>query len=277
MVKRIIRRLPALLLVYVLLTGIGFLSYPTVSDWMLKYSAKAEIVNYNETVRQEESDTLHAMMEEAIRYNERLSGLEKGEASIADYNDLLALTDAIGYLEIPKLGVFLPIYHGIEDEVLQRGIGHLPDTSLPVGGISSHCVLSGHSGLPAARLLTDLDQMTQGDVFYLHVLDEILAYEVDQIKTVLPDETSDIRIFPEEDYVTLLTCTPYGINTHRLLVRGTRVPYVPGQITVEMPEKNALSPETVFLILKAAAGGLLLLITLLILLTPSRKKKNSGA
>lgn len=273
MVKRIIRRLPTLVLVYVLLAGIGFLSYPTVSDWLLKYTAKTEIDDYKEAVMQQEKETLHAMMEEAIRYNERLGGLRSGETSIADYDDLLALTDAIGYLEIPKLGVYLPVYHGIEDEILQRGIGHLPETSLPVGGPSSHCVLSGHSGLPAARLLTDLDQMKKGDTFYMHVLDEILAYEVDQIKTVLPDETDDIRIFPDEDYMTLLTCTPYGVNTHRLLVRGTRVPYVSGQLTVEMPDKNRIAPETLFLILKYTAGGLLLLITLLILLVPPRRKK----
>ena len=275
MVKRIIRRLPTLFLFYVLLTGIGFLAYPTISDWLLKYTAKTEIVNYKEAVKQQEKETIHAMMEEAVRYNERLGGLRSGETSIADYNDLLALTDAIGYLEIPKLGVYLPVYHGIDDEILQRGIGHLPETSLPVGGPSSHCVLSGHSGLPAARLLTDLDQMAKGDIFYIHVLDEVLAYEVDQIKTVLPNETGDIRIFPDEDYLTLLTCTPYGVNTHRLLVRGARVPYVPGQLTVEMPEKNRISPETLYLILECAAAGLLLLLTLLILLMPPRGKKKA--
>ena len=131
----------------------------------------------------------------------------------------------MGYLEIPSIEVYLPIYHGTSEGVLQSGIGHLGNTSLPIGGENTHAVLSGHTGLPNARLLTVLDKLQEGDQFYIHVLDEILAYEVDQIKVVEPDDISDIFIEEGEDYVTLVTCTPYGINSHRLLVRGTRVPY----------------------------------------------------
>lgn len=164
---------------------------------------------------------------------------ETGLPSLADYDKMLAVTDAIGYLEIPKLDIYLPIYHGLEEKVLSKGIGHMPDSSLPVGGSSTHCVLSGHSGLPAAKLLTDLDQMETGDIFVLHVLDEVLTYEVDQISVVLPDDFSLLQIEKGEDYVTLLTCTPYGINSHRLLVRGSRTEESSLQMSLTAPE-----PET---------------------------------
>ncbi|MBQ7370463.1 MAG: class C sortase [Blautia sp.] len=274
--KRVISRLPYLIGLLLLLTGLGFIAYPTVSDWMFRYSAKAEIVNYDQKIQSADGTQLEKVRQEAIRYNAQLSGegtdTEDGPA-VVSYNDLLAVTEAIGYLEIPKLGLYLPIFHGIEDEILKRGIGHLPETSLPVGGTSTHCVLSGHSGLPAAKLLTDLDQVGEGDVFNLHVLDETLAYEVDQIKVVLPTETDDIRIVPGEDYVTLLTCTPYGVNTHRLLVRGTRVPYVPTDITIQTSDNGMIPPQRLFLYLGAAAVMILLLLILIILFAPSGRKK----
>lgn len=273
--KRVIGRLPYLIGFLMLAAGLGFLSYPTVSDWMFQYSAKAEITGYVRTIQDEDAAQLEKARREAVRYNARLSGEDTDgqEPAVVSYNDLLAVTEAIGYLEIPKLGLYLPIYHGIEDEILKRGIGHLPETSLPVGGSSTHCVLSGHSGLPAARLLTDLDQVEEGDVFYLHVLEDTLAYEVDQIKIVLPNETDDIRIVPGEDYVTLLTCTPYGVNTHRLLVRGTRIPYTPTEITIQTSDPDRIPPQTLFLILKAGGTAVMLLAVLLILFAPAGRKK----
>lgn len=255
------------------------MGYPVASDWLSKYTAKVEIADYNAVVEKEDTTRLDAMLKEAKEYNTALSE-GKGKTSVASYDDLLAVTDAIGYLEIPMLGVYMPIYHGISDEVLQKGIGHMPETSLPVGGESTHSVLSGHTGLPAAKILTDLDQMKNGDKFYIHVLNQILAYEVDQIKVVLPEETDDIRIVKGEDYVTLLTCTPYGINSHRLLVRGKRTEYVPEKISVQAPDKTGAKEmiplKTIVLYAGIAAGAVILILILLILFVPGRKKKGGN-
>ena len=193
--------------------------------------------------------------------------------SLADYNDLLAVTDAIGYLEIPKLDVYLPIYHGTGEETLEHGVGHMENSSLPVGGASTHCVLSGHSGLPSGKLLTGLDRMEEGDLFRLHVLDETLAYRVDQLLTVLPDETDAIQIEEGKDYVTLLTCVPYGVNSHRLLVRGVRTEDTPSQqMSLQAKEQEAvkkpggLSADTLRILAVAGAVLAALLILLILLL-----------
>ncbi|MDO4323375.1 MAG: class C sortase [Lachnospiraceae bacterium] len=269
-------RLPLLFIFLVLLTGVGAMGYPLVSDWFSVYTAKVEIADYDAAVEEEDVSALEEMLKEAEEYNKALSE-GGGKTSVASYDDLLAVTDAIGYLEIPKLGVYMPIYHGTSDEVLQKGIGHMEDTSLPVGGASTHSVLSGHTGLPAAKILTDLDQMEEGDRFYIHVLNRVLAYEVDQIKVVLPEETEDIQIVKGEDYVTLLTCTPYGINSHRLLVRGKRTEYVPEKVSVKPPAKTEpkkmLPLETILLCTGIAAGAAILLIIFLILFAPGRKSK----
>ncbi len=252
------------------------MGYPLASDWLSRYTASVEIADYNAVVEKEDTSKLEAMLKEAQEYNTALSE-GKVKTSVASYDDLLAVTDAIGYLEIPMLGVYMPIYHGISDEVLQKGIGHMPETSLPVGGESTHSVLSGHTGLPAAKILTDLDQMEAGDKFYIHVLNQILAYEVDQIKVVLPEETDDIRIVKGEDYVTLLTCTPYGINSHRLLVRGKRTEYVPEKVSVQAPaegiSKEMIPVRTIVICAGAAASAVVLILILLILFAPGRKKK----
>lgn len=273
--KRNMKNRLFLLLCYLMLSaGIAFFAYPSVSNWVCEYTAKAEIQDYNEAVQSQEPGNRENMLEAASGYNEALSG-EAAAVSEASYGDLLAVTDAIAYLEIPKLDVYLPVYHGVDDKVLQKGIGHLPETSLPVGGVSTHCVLSGHSGLPAARLLTDLDRMKKGDLFYIHVMDEILAYEVDQIKTVLPEENKDIQIVEGEDYVTLVTCVPYGINSHRLLVRGKRTEYTAGQMLMadsDQPEEKFL-PEKYIRCGAAAVGAVWIGIMLLILFLPERKKK----
>lgn len=172
-------------------------------------------------------------LEKAEEYNDDLTEsvellndpfMQSDSLDNTDYDDLLNATaeGVMAYLEIPAIDVLLPIYHGVDNGELSKGIGHLPETSLPVGGESTHSVLAGHSGMSNARLLTDLPKLKEGDVFYIHVYGRTLTYTVDQIKTVLPTDTSDLTITPGEDYVTLVTCTPYGVNTHRLLVRGTR-------------------------------------------------------
>lgn len=271
------KRKPLLLLagLFLVLCGVVAAGYPLAADLLFSRQAKKEIEDYKEAVLHEESGKLQDMYERAQQYNE---ALYQGEAvSVAGYGDLLAVTDAIGYLEIPKLNVYLPIYHGLEEETLQKGIGHIPETSLPVGGASTHCVLSGHSGLPAARLLTGLDEMKEGDRFYLHVLDQTLAYEVNQVTVVLPEETEQIRIAEGKDYVTLQTCTPYGVNTHRLLVRGERTLYVPQAVSVraaqeEKTEKTGIPIQMVLWIVTAAAALLVLIVAVFILMKEIRKK-----
>lgn len=256
-----------------ILAGTAVSGYPLASSLIVEYQAGKEIEGYNQVIEAEQEDSLDQMFEEAQKYNDALS---KGEAvSYAEYDELLAVTDAIGYLEIPKLGIYLPVYHGLDDEVLQKGIGHIPETSLPVGGVSTHCVLSGHSGLPAARLLTELDRMEDGDRFYIHVLGQTLAYEVDQITVVLPDETEELRIFEGKDYVTLLTCTPYGINTHRLLVRGERTEYNPQAISIQeaVDGEKEISPLMVLWIASTAVGIILLIVGVLLFVLSGRKSK----
>ena len=193
-------------------------------------------LQHQEQVEQADDQALEAAWKLAEAYNAALvPGVqdlerftpEQLEAAAEGYNDLLdiARDGILCYVTIPKLDVCLPVYHGTSDAVLELGLGHLLGTSLPIGGSSSHSVLTGHSGLASQRLLSDLDQLEPGDVFYIEVLDKTLAYEVDQMKTVLPYETEDLQIIPGQDYCTLVTCTPFGVNTHRLLVRGIRIPY----------------------------------------------------
>lgn len=177
----------------------------------------------------------------------------------------------MGSIDIPSIGVDLVIYHGTEEETLQKGVGHLQGSSLPTGGIGTHCILSAHTGLSDKKLFTDLDQLEEGDQFYIHILGEIHAYQVDQIKVVLPDETEDLQINAQEDYVTLVTCTPYGINTHRLLVRGVRVPYVEQTRENEAEKHNAGSWQTDYLM--AAAAGLILLVVTVITVLQVRKMR----
>lgn len=276
MIRNLKKRWPLLIIVLILAAGLAFMGYPAVGNWVCERTASVEISDYNAIVEQKDTSALDAMLADTVKYNEALSG-NGDSSSVAKYDDLLAVTDAIGYLEISKLDLYLPVYHGISDEVLQKGIGHMQETSLPVGGKSTHSVLSGHTGLPAAKLFTDLDQLKEGDKFYIHVLNRILAYQVDQIKVVLPEETEDIRIVEGKDYVTLLTCTPYGVNSHRLLVRGERTDYEPGTVAVQAPAdtetRAVVSVEKVLWYLAIGAGLVLLIIILLILFMPARKSK----
>jgi sortase A len=181
-----------------------------------------------ETVNQLDDSSKQELIEKARQYNESLSAgvdFELSESEYAEYESLLDIsgTGIMGYIQIPAINVNLPIYHGTEESILQVAVGHIAGSSLPVGGEGTHAVLSGHRGLPSARLFTDLDKMVEGDIFTINVLDEVITYQVDQIRIVLPEETSDLAIVDGKDYCTLVTCTPYGINTHRMLVRGHRI------------------------------------------------------
>ena len=222
------KHLSTWILAIVFLTGLSVLLYPTVSDYVnSKHQSKA-IAEYVESMSHVDPEQYSAELEEAHAYNRALMSnatrFSPTEEELKAYHKMLgAHNNAIGYVEIPSIGVDLPMYLGAEDAVLQVGIGTFPGSSLPVGGTGTHAVLTGHRGLPSSRLLTDLDRVVEGDVFSVFVLNEMLSYEVDQIRIVLPTELDDLAIDPDKDYCTLVTCTPYGINTHRLLVRGHRI------------------------------------------------------
>ena len=230
MKKGLKARVPEILLTLLLIVGIGIALYPWISDWWNSQHQTQAIASYTEAVHDNSSERNQELWDGAVAYNETLSaGLGRFNLTDADrerYESTLDVTGTgiMAYVEIPKINVDLPIYHGTDDTVLQVAIGHIPGSSLPVGGTGTHCVISGHRGLPSARLFSDIDQLREGDVFMLHVLGKTLTYQVDQIRTVLPNELDDLEIDPNLDLCTLVTCTPYGVNTHRLLVRGHRIP-----------------------------------------------------
>ena len=217
--------------VIIFITGLGIASYPFISNMVAQRHASQVVKDYETNVEEMDEEKIDAMKEAAKKYNEQLSNVvsvddenennEQGES----YADLLNIGESLGYITIPKIDVNLPIYNGTSQDVLSKGVGHMEQSSYPLGGVSTHCVLTGHRGLPSAVLFTDLDKLEIGDEFYLHVLDEILAYKVDQIKVVEPNESGDLEIIDGKDYCTLVTCTPYAINSHRLLVRGERTEY----------------------------------------------------
>lgn len=232
----------------VILLGIGILVYPSLSEYLSERNGSRATASYDDSVLQLEQARLDQLLAQAQEYNRQLAGTSTGKAPLSDdegdpvtpesYWDLLNVDSAgmMGYIEIPRLNTAIPIYHGTSEAVLQVGVGHLQNTSLPVGGESTHAALSGHRGLPTRSLFTDLDRMEVGDRFYIKVLNETLCYTVDQILTVLPHEMDALAIEEGKDYVTLITCTPYGINSHRLLVRGVRTPYDPQQHQNEIAE-----------------------------------------
>lgn len=225
------KKIRVIFCVIIFMTGLGIASYPFISNMVAQRHASQVVKDYETNVEEMDEEKIDAMKEAAKKYNEQLSNVvsvddenennEQGES----YADLLNIGESLGYITIPKIDVNLPIYNGTSQDVLSKGVGHMEQSSYPLGGESTHCVLTGHRGLPSAVLFTDLDKLEIGDEFYLHVLDEILAYKVDQIKVVEPNEFGDLEIIDGKDYCTLVTCTPYAINSHRLLVRGERTEY----------------------------------------------------
>ncbi len=223
------KHLTTIFLILISLTGLSLLLYPTISDWWNSFHQSRAIVDYAHSIENLDADTYQKILSDARAYNKDLltrgNRFSLSEDDIEEYDNLLNPlgTGIMGYIEIPQIQVSLPVYHGTSDAVLSTGVGHIAGSSLPVGGKSTHCVLSGHRGLPSAKIFSNLDRLVEGDIFVVHTMDEVLTYEVDQIRIVLPREISDLRIEPDKDYCTLVTCTPYGINTHRLLVRGHRI------------------------------------------------------
>ena len=262
------------LLVLVMLLGLGIMAYPTVSDWWNSFHASRAIASYSSAVEHIDRDQLDDMIRAAHEYNEKLlkkpNPYTMTEEELEEYNSLLDLsgTGIIGYITIKSIGVYIPIYHGVEESVLQIAIGHIEWTSLPVGGESTHAVVSGHRGLPSAKLFTDLDQLREGDTFSITVLNQMITYEVDQIRIVEPGDISELAIVPGKDYCTLVTCTPYGINTHRLLIRGTRIANEAGELVV--PAEAFRIPNYITI---PAIGVPLLFITLIVLLISSGRKR----
>ena len=233
--KAVKKALGRLLLALLFLAGLALLLYPLISDLWNQRRSEVLIRNYTQQFTQGPQRDYSEWFQRADAYNAALAGKGVPDAFAlispdedADYLSQLSLSGdgVMAYIRIPRISVDLPIFHGTSAQVLERGVGHLQGSALPVGGADTHCVLSAHRGLPSAALFTDLDMLQPGDHFYIYVLDRVLAYEVDQILTVEPDHTQDLDVVPGEDLVTLVTCTPYGVNTHRLLVRGHRVEYV---------------------------------------------------
>lgn len=267
------------ILLLLLIVGLLLIGYPSFSDYWNSFHQSQAISEYADNVADLDKEKYADIWNAAYNYNRSLltrsSGFALTDAQKAEYDELLDLSDigVMGYIEIPAIKCSLPIYHGTEESVLQVAIGHLEWSSLPVGGESSHCVLSGHRGLPSAKLLTDLDKLQEGDIFILRVLNEVLTYEVDQIRIVEPQETSYLRIVEGEDLCTLVTCTPYAINTHRLLVRGHRIDNVSESDSVHVTA-NAIQIDPMIVAVVVALFMLFVLLIPIMLPHRSHGRRN---
>lgn len=265
-----------MILILILVVGLSLMLYPSFSNWWNEAHQSRAIAAYSQEVSKLDENRYDELWQQAWEYNRSLVGRENAylldDSQKAEYERLLDVSGMgiMGYIEIPSLKLSLPIYHGTEESVLQVAVGHLEWTSLPVGGESTHCVLSGHRGLPSAKLFTDLDRLVVGDRFRLGVLDQVLTYEVDQILIVEPQDTEALLIEEGKDLCTLVTCTPYGINTHRLLVRGHRVETEKDAKNVRVTS-DAIQIEP-YLVAPVVAAPILLVL-LLGLLIPRRRNK----
>lgn len=281
------KRNPLVLLAPLLIfaAGAGIFLYPAVSNFLAERNQSNVIHTYQAKVEQMDQEEIDEAWARAVEYNENLAGdpvhdpfvMGSGYILPDNYEDVLNLNGdgVMGYVEIPKIDVYLPVYHGTGEEALAQGAGHLDVTALPIGGEGNHSVISAHRGLPSAELFTRLDEMEMGDVFYIHVLDRTLAYEVDQIEVILPEELALLQPEEGKDLVTLLTCTPYAVNTHRLLVRGARIPYEEEAVQDSeqiLQTENGWRQE--YLI--AAAAGLGVLAAVIIIVVMVRKIRRRG-
>lgn len=277
MQKKKSSRWTTILLIVILIIGLSLLLYPTFSNWWNSLHQTRVIASYTEQVSDIDNEQYAALWQDAWDYNRmiaqrgRLHTLTEEEQLL--YQSLLDVsgTGIMGYVEIPSINVLLPIYHGTDEAVLQVAVGHLEWTSLPVGGEGSHCVISSHRGLPSARLFTDLDQLVEGDIFTLRVLDEVLTYQIDQIRIVEPHQTEDLQIVENMDYCTLVTCTPYGVNSHRMLVRGHRIDtIITEEAHIVRVTADAVQIEP-FLVAPIVAAPMLLVLLIALLFPKPRK------
>ncbi len=263
------------ILLMILFLGLGIFMYPTVADWWNSFHQSRAITEYVSVVTGMDTEEQERMLREAETYNRALllkpDRYIMSEQEKAEYHATLDITGTgiMGYIEIPAIKVSLPVYHGTNEAELQIAIGHIEGTSLPVGGPGTHCALSGHRGLPSAKLFTDIDKLKNGDTFLVQVMDRTLTYMVDQVRIVLPEEMQDLAIDPEKDYCTLVTCTPYGINTHRLLVRGVRIENAAKTVAVT-PDAIQLEPV---LVAPLVAAPILLILIIALFLTTGKKAR----
>lgn len=269
--------LTTVLLVLMFIIGLSLLLYPSLSDYWNSLHSTQVISNYTDVVAELDENQYEELYNQAVEYNQtllkRMNSYILSDEQKVQYKQLLNVSQIgiMGYIEIPSIEISIPIYHGTDESVLQVAIGHLEWSSLPVGGQSTHCVLSGHRGLPSAKLFTNLDKLTEGDVFMLRVLEEILTYEVDQILIVEPNDTKALQIVEGEDYCTLVTCTPYGINSHRLLVRGHRIENIEEKHISVTADAVQIEP---FLI--APIISIPILLVFFILLYPKKLERKRG-
>jgi len=269
-----------LILVLIMLIGVGLLVYPTFSDWWNSFHQTRAIAGYTAAVANMDREEFDRMWAEAEAFNTYLSQksgrFNLSEQELETYNSILDVTGTgiMGYIDIPSIKISLPVYHGTDEAILQIAIGHIIGTSFPIGGEGSHCAVSGHRGLPSAKLFTDIDKLQAGDKFLLQVLDRTLTYEVDQIRIVLPQELQDREIDPYSDYCTLITCTPYGVNTHRLLVRGHRVDNDNTDATRVTADAMRFEPV---IVAPLVAAPILFILLIYVLISTSRWNKRRTA
>lgn len=275
-----------------IILGVGIFLYPSISNYLAEKNHIDIIRNYDNLIVKINEEKINEEKEKARIYNENLSGdpvhdpfvIGSGYALPENYKEVLNVGDdgVMGYVEIPKISVYLPIYHGTSDEVLEKGVGHIQNTSVPIGGKSTHSVLTGHTGLPNAELFTRLDELGIGDIFYIHVLDDVLTYKVFETKVILPDKIDELQILNGKDYVTLVTCTPYGVNSHRLLVKAERVEYEEYSVTKSTTDEEGTdtkkeSPSKHYYLTGTQIGIVLLVLILTIVSIIGisiRRKKN---
>ena len=269
--KEIKEKLIIFLFILMIVVGLGIILFPLISNQVNEIHYQEVIGTYDDTVTQKTEIENDQMLIKAREYNSSLSSTKivdvfqnPVQTNSSEYLSILNVDDngMMGYISIPKIDVRIPIYHGTSSDILQKGVGHLEGSSLPVGGESTHAILSAHRGLPSSRLFTDLDQLKEGDIFYIYVLDEVLAYQVDQVLVTEPSETEALKIVDGKDYITLVTCTPYAVNTHRLLVRGERIEYNK-QVEEQTVEDRSLSTADIILYVSLVIAILLIVITII--------------
>lgn len=269
-----------MVLIIALLIGLSLLLYPTVSNYWNQSHQSRVIANYVQDVGNLNDNEYNEILQSALQYNKALASQKQKHVLSTDertqYRQLLNIgtTDVMGYIEIPVINCYLPIYHSTDDSSMQVGIGHLEWTSLPVGGESSNCVLLGNRGLPSAKLFTDLDKLKEKDTFNLYVLDEVLVYEVDRILIVEPEQAEELNIVDGEDYCTLVTGTPYGVNTHRLIVRGKRIDNQQDKKNISVHEEAVLIEPKIVAVIIAGPMCLVLIVVTVIIDRKKRLKRN---
>ena len=282
--KEIKEKLIIFLFILMIVVGLGIILFPLISNQVNEIHYQEVIGTYDDTVTQKTEIENDQMLIKAREYNSSLSSTKivdvfqnPVQTNSSEYLSILNVDDngMMGYISIPKIDVRIPIYHGTSSDILQKGVGHLEGSSLPVGGESTHAILSAHRGLPSSRLFTDLDQLKEGDIFYIYVLDEVLAYQVDQVLVTEPSETEALKIVDGKDYITLVTCTPYAINTHRLLVRGERIEYNK-QVEEQTVEDRSLSTADIILYVSLVIAILLIVITIIAIVRYKQNKNRQA-